>query len=120
VVLVVGGAVDRAAVLELSAHLRVLLEESDADLVVCDVGAVLEPDLATIDALAQLQLAARRLGRSVQLRQASKELQDLLALAGLSDVLPLCARLRLEGLGQTEQREELPIDEVRDAADPTV
>jgi hypothetical protein len=120
VVLVVGGAGDRAAVFELSEHLRALVQDHDAGLVICDVSAVEEPDLATVDALARLQLAARRLGRSIQLRHASEHQQGLVALAGLSEVLPLCARLRLEGLGQTEHREQLRVDEVRDPADPAV
>jgi hypothetical protein len=56
--------------------------------IVCDVGS-LPPDVAAIDALARLQLTARRLGLEIKLRQASSELQDLLAFAGLRDVLGL-------------------------------
>ncbi len=55
--------------------------------VVCDVGAVVGSDLATVDALAQLALVARRRGCRVQLRHASPELRELLALAGLADVV---------------------------------
>jgi hypothetical protein len=54
--------------------------------IVCDVGA-LPPDATAIDTLARLQLTARRLGLEVRLRHASGELQDLLAFAGLADVL---------------------------------
>jgi hypothetical protein len=54
--------------------------------IVCDVGA-LHPDAAAIDTLARLQLNARRFGLEVRLRHASSELQDLLAFAGLGDVL---------------------------------
>src|SRR5512133_2623701 len=53
---------------------------------VCDVHA-LAPDAAAIDALARLQLAARRVGLEVRLCHASKELCGLLELVGLSDVL---------------------------------
>jgi hypothetical protein len=56
--------------------------------IVCDVGC-LPPDVAAIDTLARLQLTARRLGLEVRLRHASSELQDLLAFAGLRDVLGL-------------------------------
>jgi hypothetical protein len=63
--------------------------------IVCDVGTV-PPDAAAIDALARLQLNARRLGLELRLRHASKELQDLLAFAGLRDVL------RVEAGGQPE------------------
>jgi hypothetical protein len=54
--------------------------------IVCDVGA-LPPDAAAIDTLARLQLAAKRLGLELRLRHVSTELQDLLAFAGLREVL---------------------------------
>ena len=47
-----------------------------------------EPDAVTVDALARLQLAARRLGCQVRLRNASDELRELVAFMGLCDVLP--------------------------------
>ena len=53
----------------------------------CDVDGV-EPDAVTVDALARLQLAARRTGSQVRLRNASPELLGLVAFMGLSDVLP--------------------------------
>jgi hypothetical protein len=56
--------------------------------IVCDVGS-LPPDVAAIDTLARLQLSARRIGLEVTLRHASIELQDLLAFAGLREVLGL-------------------------------
>jgi ABC-type transporter Mla MlaB component len=52
----------------------------------CDVAGV-EPDAVTVDALARLQLAARRLGCQVRLRNASAELLAVVALMGLGDVL---------------------------------
>jgi hypothetical protein len=63
--------------------------------IVCDVGTF-PPDAAAIDTLARLQLSARRLGLELRLRHASNELQDLLAFAGLRDVL------RVEAGGQPE------------------
>lgn len=63
-----------------------LLERSGALVAVCDVCDV-EPDAVTIDALARLQLAARRHGCQVRLRGASNDLRDLLAFMGLEDVL---------------------------------
>ena len=53
----------------------------------CDVSGV-EVDAVTVDALARLQLAARRQGCRVRLRNASGELRELVELMGLSDVLP--------------------------------
>ncbi len=55
--------------------------------VLCDVSGV-EPDAVTVDALARLQLAARRYGCRVLLCEASPELLDLVAFMGLRDVLP--------------------------------
>jgi hypothetical protein len=45
------------------------------------------PDIGVVEALARLQLAARRLGCSIRLRDPSRELCDLLDLAGLADVI---------------------------------
>jgi hypothetical protein len=50
--------------------------------------SAVEPDAVTADALARLQLAARRHRCEVRLRQASRALQELLAFMGLRDVLP--------------------------------
>jgi len=66
--------------------------------IVCDVGA-LAPDAAAVDALARLQLTARRLGYEIRLRDPSVDLQDLLDFVGLRDVL--C----VEAGGQAEERE---------------
>jgi ABC-type transporter Mla MlaB component len=52
----------------------------------CDVTGV-DPDAVTVDALARLQLAARRHGCEVRLRNASPALLDLVELMGLTDVL---------------------------------
>ena len=64
-----------------------LLSGAGADIAFCDVAGV-DPDAVTVDALARLQLAARRAGCQVRLRNASPELRDLVALMGLGDVLP--------------------------------
>jgi ABC-type transporter Mla MlaB component len=64
-----------------------LLAMSRAEVALCDVSGV-EPDAVTVDALARLQLAARRYGCQVRLRRASQELLELVAFMGLRDVLP--------------------------------
>ena len=64
-----------------------LLEASSAGVALCDVSGV-DVDAVTVDALARLQLAARRHGCQVRLRHASTELLELVAFMGLSDVLP--------------------------------
>jgi ABC-type transporter Mla MlaB component len=64
-----------------------LLQQSRAGVAVCDVSGV-GVDAVTVDALCRLQLAARRNGCQVRLRNASSELLELVAFMGLEDVLP--------------------------------
>ena len=64
-----------------------LLQESSPTVAVCDVSGI-DPDAVTVDALARLQLAARRQGCRVRLRNASPALLELVAFMGLTDVLP--------------------------------
>jgi len=54
--------------------------------VICDVRGA-GADAATVDALARLQLTAKRLGCRMRLRNASAELLQLVAFMGLADVL---------------------------------
>jgi len=67
---------------------------------VLDCGSLESPDCATIDEIARLQLAARRCGLELRLRNANDSLLDLIGFAGLAGVL------RLEPGWQTEQRKE--------------
>jgi ABC-type transporter Mla MlaB component len=83
----IGGPITRDDLPALCERVCALLERSGADVALCDVSG-LEPDAVTIDALARLQLAARRHGCQVRLRRASAELRELLAFMGLADVLP--------------------------------
>jgi ABC-type transporter Mla MlaB component len=82
----VKGPIARRDLPGLCARICALLEESGAAVAVCDVTGI-EPDAVTVDALARLQLAARRYGCEVRLRHASDELRELVALIGLDDVL---------------------------------
>ena len=63
-----------------------LLAETDADVALCDVRGV-DADAVTVDALARLQLGARRHGCTVRLRNASDELRALVRFMGLTAVL---------------------------------
>jgi ABC-type transporter Mla MlaB component len=100
------GPIDRWDIDALCERLRALLEESAADLVVCDVGPLVLPDAVAVDAVARLQLTARRLGRELRLRRAPGELQELLTLVGLRDVVARWSRLRLELQRQPEEGEQ--------------
>jgi ABC-type transporter Mla MlaB component len=63
-----------------------LLRQSRAAVAICDVSGV-SADAVAVDALARLQLAARRNGCQVRLTRASAELRELVAFMGLEDVL---------------------------------
>jgi ABC-type transporter Mla MlaB component len=92
---------------------RSLLARFEADTLVCDVGAVAAPDAATVDALARLQLRARRSGYEIRLRRVPERLEELLRLAGMEEALPL------EGGRHAEQREQPGgVQEERDPGDP--
>jgi ABC-type transporter Mla MlaB component len=116
----IGGQLARADIPSLCDRARLLLEAGNAERLACDVGAILDPDAVTVDALARLQLTARRLGRQAHVERASPQLRELLAFMGLSGVVPLSARSRLEARWETEQREVAGgIEEEADPADPT-
>jgi hypothetical protein len=69
-----------------NARLGMLLATTRATATVCDVAGA-KPDAATVEALARLQLAARRYGSALLLRNAAPELLELVALMGLESVL---------------------------------
>jgi hypothetical protein len=81
-------------------------------LIVVDVSA-LAPDAGVVDALARLQLAARRRGLETRLLGAAVELLELIAFVGLAEVL--C----VEPGRQPEEREQrLGVEEERELGDP--
>jgi len=82
----ISGPISRADLTGLCNRVCALLEGSAADIALCDVSGI-QPDAVTVDALARLQLAARRNGCRVRLRHASHELLELVAFMGLRDVL---------------------------------
>jgi ABC-type transporter Mla MlaB component len=64
-----------------------LLNTSGARIALADVRSV-EPDAVCVDALARLQLAARRSGCEVRVQNASPELLRLIGFMGLDAILP--------------------------------
>lgn len=116
--LVVGGAIDSADTPALCDRVRAELSHVHPDVVVLDVGALGEPDLGAIDALARARLAALRIGCELRLSDASAELRDLLHLAGLAEAVPCEERSGLESDRKPEGREEARgVEKERDAAD---
>jgi len=84
--LAIRGPIRRDDLPGLSSRVCALLARHPATTVLCDVDGV-EPDAVTVEALARLQLVARRNGCQVRLRNASRELVDLVEFMGLADVL---------------------------------
>ncbi|MEU8705117.1 hypothetical protein [Streptomyces sp. NPDC048565] len=88
--LVLTGRITRADVPGLCARLEALVsgapEASGTVVVDCDVGGVVHPDLAVVEAVARLGLVARRAGGvELRLRNVPVELGALLGLVGLAD-----------------------------------
>jgi hypothetical protein len=72
--------------------------------------------LATVDALARLRLAARRVGLDVRLAADEPELRELLRLTGLEGVVA-CASV-LEAGREPETLEQPGVEEVVEVGDP--
>jgi anti-anti-sigma regulatory factor len=118
---VIAGRLSGDAAAVLCERLVRLLEDGRAPSVVCDLSAVDRADLAAVDGLARLQLAAHRRGRRMRLRGSSREMRQLIALLGLGDVLPTLVSEGRRTLGQAEQRKQgRRIEESGEADHPAV
>ncbi len=118
-VVVIDGPLSPERIATLCSEARRLLASGGADIVVCDVGAMVEPDVMVVEALARLQLTARRAGGSIEVWQASGGLRDLLALVGFCDVVALCDNSPVGSRRQLEEREQPRVEEGVDGGDPT-
>lgn len=88
--LILSGRVTRAGTPRLCAELETVLATTESAVVDCDVGGIVEPTLASVEAIARLSLVARRAGgRRLRLRGTAPELQLLLDLVGLGAVVDL-------------------------------
>jgi len=87
-VLAVGGLVRPTEVRELVATALLMMRDDDSVRVVLDLALLESRGLTAVDAVVQLQLAARRQGRCVGVRNAAPEMQRLLAFVGVGDLLP--------------------------------
>jgi len=72
-------------------------------------------DLATVDALARAALGARRAGMRLRVVKAPPELRELIALAGLEDVL-----LGRNGRQTEEGEQPLCVEERCEPDDPSL
>lgn len=82
----ISGPITRAELPGLCGRMCALLADTRGRVVRCDVDGV-DPDVVTVDALAQLQLAAMRRGCEIRLRNTSVPLLELVELMGLTNVL---------------------------------
>jgi anti-anti-sigma regulatory factor len=87
-VLAVGGCVRPDDVQEVVATAAQMMRDDDSERVVLDLALLQSRGLSAVDAVVQIQLAARRQGRCVEVRNAAPEMQRLLAFVGLGDLLP--------------------------------
>jgi hypothetical protein len=116
---VLGPRVARADIPALCDRLEALLRHRRPALLICDVGAIVEPDTATLDVLARFALTAGRLGCRMRLDRANRPLRALLAFTGLGEVLPLRDGPAVEIRREAEQGEQpVGVQEVVDAVDP--
>lgn len=118
-VLVIGGTIDRAHIKRLCDRVGAFLEDSADHTIVCDVSALVSPDVVAVDALARLQLTVQRSGHRIQLQHACSELRELLSFTGLDDAVPLLPGSSLEARGEPEEGEEPGgVQEEADPGDP--
>ena len=117
-VLVLAGPVTREEVPGLCEGVRALLGAGGRGgggrdpVVVCDVAGLGPPGLGAVELLARLQLAARRAGGRIRLRDPAPALLALLALVGLNfDV-------EIEGEGEREVEQREPALRVEEAVEP--
>ena len=116
IVLSLGGPLARADLPALCDRGRALLDASGADVLVCDASGLAEADAVAVDAVARLQLTARRLGRRICVRHAPMELEELLRMTGLAEICGLRAKLERE----PEEREDpLRVEEEGELLDPS-
>ena len=121
--MVLGGRVDAAMIPALCDRVRRLLEDTGAFTLRCDV-QTLRADATALDAFARMALICRRLGRRLELRGASEQLEELVIFAGLIEVLPCLPEggttaRSVQPRRQPEQRKEAGgVEEERDPCDP--
>ena len=80
-----------------------------------DCGPLTAPTAATIDQIARLELAARRQGCALELKDANPCLLELIGFCGLGEVLGVEPRRKAE-----KRKESLGVEEERELGDPSV
>jgi ABC-type transporter Mla MlaB component len=104
IVLSLGGPLARSDLPALCERGHALLNESGADVLVCDAGPLAETDAVALEAIARLQLTAMRLGSRLCVHNAAVELEELLRFTGLAEICGLRVGGKLER--KPEERED--------------
>ena len=86
VTFVVGGPIRRCDLAGLCARFGRVLARAEPEVAICELRGV-QADAVTLDGLARLRLIARRRGSRMLVRGGSADLRELVALAGLCEVL---------------------------------
>jgi anti-anti-sigma regulatory factor len=89
VVMTIDGPIARDGIPSLCDRVRSVLRTRPRARVICDVGAIDDPDAVTVEALARMQLTAMQMGSVIVLRDPCADLARLLDLCGLGAVVPL-------------------------------
>ncbi|MDI3409309.1 STAS domain-containing protein [Streptomyces cavernicola] len=105
-----GARVARDEVPQLCEQMVEGLRATGATEVICDAGALDAADMAAVEALARLRLAARRAGVGMRIRDPDPRLTGLLDLVGLAELFR-----------EPEEREPpLGVEEAVEPTDPAV
>ncbi len=104
-IVVVDGRLDPSDAPSVCGALQAGLSGPNVGSVICRGRGLVEPDLATVDLLARLRLAAHRSGCVMRVESPSLRLRELLVLAGLEDLLTPSGS-GVEAWRQAEQREQ--------------
>ncbi|MDQ3972772.1 MAG: STAS domain-containing protein [Actinomycetota bacterium] len=105
VTVVVDGPLDPSDAPLVCAALHAAMSGSGVAFLACRGEGLGDPDLATVDLLARLRLAAHRVGCVMRVEDPSRRLQELLMLAGLDELFAPCGS-SVETRRQAEEREE--------------
>jgi hypothetical protein len=87
----------------------------DRPVVTCHVGAVVAPNLGTVDALCRLRMAVAHMGYVLRLIEATPQFEELLTWCGLDEDSLVQGERKAE-----EWEEPLGVEEEAEPGDPTV
>jgi hypothetical protein len=109
----------RSSVVRRDVYAKVVLTRDGTEVASWPLTGAGRPDLVIVDRLPRLQLAARRVGCSIRLRDPCVELSELLDMLGLGEVVPGPTGLLLKASREAERSEQVGVEEVVVPDDPS-